>query len=1235
MNMNTRIAPFLKLIVLPGLLLMAPVTRLPAAAGYTLTKLIDNTTPIPDETGTYFTYFNNGSNDVYLTDGTTAVFMNQEFPPGSDGGGTPSDTAVWSISTSGGTPVRIVDTNTLAPGGNGMAFNNVAPVGVGGGMVVFLGSYSIAGSFTGGGGLYAVPVGGGAITTLVDQTTALPSNSRPFNGTAAGGVAVHGSQVLFTSAGGIYFVPVTGGAVTRFGDGSTPLEDPAGTMFSPTGTEDDGEEADFGGGIVTFLPSSNDFSAVFAGPATGLTLGSNNLVNNATFIADAITAIPGGSGNFDQQLFSVYTDDSGTPVFYGQPYIGGPGGLYAFVNGAVAVLADTHTTVSGQTSPLGFVTEVGEAAVGGGAAYFYGGYTDSSGNAVNGIFTVPVVGGTVTTVVDSNDTIPGLPSGDDFSTPQITYGGVGAGKIVFSGGFYDPQTSTDIFGIYLATPGGGGSSGTTNMLTLSNRTGGNTGPVTVTATLVSGASLVSGATVTLEASGQPNIAGGAATVDASGTSLTSIIDLSGKALGTYDFVITNPDGTTITQPASFTIEAATGPQVYSDFLGRFFLRAGKAQPYVILVGNSGDTDAASVPVFVSYPNYFTCQLTSPLVALPPPTGANSGFDLTQMPLTYTNGSTQDVLPLIVPHIPAHGIVFLQVLFTVPDVPMYAHNAFEVDVSTGEPLLDAETGMPATGETADSAAADGEHIDSGSAGTGVTCAASIFNTIIDCLSTVSPQLKLLTCAPGLILAAENGYLGTQSDSATDVNSAIAYGQAGAGAGLAIANCIAQKLGTSIVPGFGNVVNGIQCALDLYLLYTNCIKPPFRFPGQDIVSGDPNDLDGSVGDGSASHYLTGAQPLRYIVSFENEDTASAPAQSVTITNPLDANIDLSTFSLGPIAFGATLLNPPAGSQSYTATVDLRPTTDLLVKVTAALNTSSRMLTYSFQSLDPSTNEPPTDPTVGFLPPDVNAPEGDGFVIYYANSVAGAATGTAINDQASIVFDVNAAIATPTWTNTIDNAAPVSKISALPKKEKVAQIPLHLISSDVGSGVSYYNIYASEDGGAFQALVKNTAGPTITFTGVTGHSYAFFSQAVDGAGNVEPLKTAAEASTKIRGADLIGGWKGEVNETTTASGRVKLTGKLKITNQSPLTATSAGSIVRFYLSADGTFAASDPVVGKDVPFDALAAGADVKLPIKLKLPAGTAASGMYLIAVIDPEKTVPEADTTNNTIVYGPLP
>ena len=374
----------------------------------------------------------------------------------------------------------------------------------------------------------------------------------------------------------------------------------------------------------------------------------------------------------------------------------------------------------------------------------------------------------------------------------------------------------------------------------------------------------------------------------------------------------------------------------------------------------------------------------------------------------------------------------------------------------------------------------------------------------------------------------------------------------------------------------------------------------------------------------------------MEFENVAAATLAAQRVVVTDQLDtANLDLSTFSLGLISFGDTVLTPPAGSQTYADTVDLRPATDALVQVDATLDTASGLLTYTFQTLDPATGLPPLDPTPGFLPPDTAPPAGSGFIDYAVQPKSGLATGTVINNQASVFFDNNPVIDTPTWTNTLDNTAPVSTLKKLAKTSATSKLKLKLHGSDAGAGVQDYDVYVSEDGGDFQMLLSHQAGPKAIFTATTGHKYAFFARARDAAGNLEPLKTAAETRVKIVGPDLIGAWNA-VNETTTGSGRIKLKGSLSVSNQSPTDATAAGSTVEFYLSADATLDDTDKLIGQGVAFPALSANgsATVKLPT-FKLPTGTAATGMYVIAVIDPAGAVVETDKTNNTVVYGPLP
>jgi streptogramin lyase len=278
------------------------------------------------------------------------------------------------------------------------------------------------------------------------------------------------------------------------------------------------------------------------------------------------------------------------------------------------------------------------------------------------------------------------------------------------------------------------------------------------------------------------------------------------------------------------------------------------------------------------------------------------------------------------------------------------------------------------------------------------------------------------------------------------------------------------------------------------------------GQIVASLDPNDKIGSQGDGT-QQYISGTTPLRYVVYFGNQDNATAPAQQVVITDQLDlTHDDLITFGFGPIAFGSQLLSPPPLQSHFSTTVDLRPSNNLLVAVTANLNSGTGLITWKFTSLDPTTNQPPTDPTAGFLPPG-----GTGSVVFTVVSKQGLPTNTQIQNQATIVFDVNAPINTPLWVNTLDNDPPTSHVLPLPAVENSASFTIQLAGTDVGSGVSDFTIFVSDNGNPFTAWQTTTATSAV-YPGVAGHTYGFFSQARDLAGNVEVLKTQAEATTQV---------------------------------------------------------------------------------------------------------------------------
>jgi hypothetical protein len=307
-----------------------------------------------------------------------------------------------------------------------------------------------------------------------------------------------------------------------------------------------------------------------------------------------------------------------------------------------------------------------------------------------------------------------------------------------------------------------------------------------------------------------------------------------------------------------------------------------------------------------------------------------------------------------------------------------------------------------------------------------------------------------------------------------------------------------------------------------------KDPLPFPDETdpsagtIVSGgytggsiDPNDKTGSTGDQSTSRFVRATVPLPYTVYFENEATATLPAANVIVTDQLDpTKFNLKSLTLGYIYFGSNVIAVPFNLNSYNTVYKI--SSSLEVRIQGSLNTTTGLLKWTFTSLDPTTGQPPTDPTVGFLPPDTNGLVGQGSVSYNVMPLTGQATGAQVTNTAQVVFDANAAIVTPTWMNTLDADPPVSKVSALPastaKTGTTTPFSVSWSGTDKGSGIATYNVYVSDNGGAFTLFQSGVKTTSATYTGQTSHTYGFYSIATDGAGNVESSKTSAEAATTV---------------------------------------------------------------------------------------------------------------------------
>lgn len=371
-------------------------------------------------------------------------------------------------------------------------------------------------------------------------------------------------------------------------------------------------------------------------------------------------------------------------------------------------------------------------------------------------------------------------------------------------------------------------------------------------------------------------------------------------------------------------------------------------------------------------------------------------------------------------------------------------------------------------------------------------------------------------------------------------------------------------------------------------------------QSIFTGasfDPNAKSGVVGYGAAGWIPN--QALTYSINFSNESTATAPAQTVTVTDALNAAVlNLSTLSLGPINVGGTLVTPNSGSLAamgtYSTALDLRPTTSLIVDITAALNSATNVLTWTFTSIDPATGQPTTNPLAGFLPP------GAGGSVSFTVAPTAPATGTQITNTATVVFDANAPINTQNWINTIDNTPPVSHVSALSATSTCPAFRVSWSGSDVGSGLQGFTIYVSDSGAPYTAWLSNTTAASGDYMGAAGHAYSFYSIATDLVGNLEGAKTTAEASTSVTASGPCGApsLSGQLSNVVQSGTTVTATLTLSNTGFTAAQAVNINQITFRTLSGSGAVTLASPTLpAAEGP---LAIGASMTVPLTLNVPA-----------------------------------
>lgn len=190
-------------------------------------------------------------------------------------------------------------------------------------------------------------------------------------------------------------------------------------------------------------------------------------------------------------------------------------------------------------------------------------------------------------------------------------------------------------------------------------------------------------------------------------------------------------------------------------------------------------------------------------------------------------------------------------------------------------------------------------------------------------------------------------------------------------------------------------------------------------------DPNDLVPPAGTG-ARNFLRGDRPFAYRLNFENDRTATAPAQVVELRVPVPAELDLATLEFTSVGFGDVAIPIPPGSRRFEHTESV-VFQDVAFETLVELfvNDGTREIHARFSSVVPETGLPPGVET-GFLPPEDGTGRGQGHVGYVIQSLPGLADGTEIRSVGFVTFDRLAG--GPTFrTDLVDPHDPASAPSA----------------------------------------------------------------------------------------------------------------------------------------------------------------------------------------------------------------
>lgn len=631
------------------------------------------------------------------------------------------------------------------------------------------------------------------------------------------------------------------------------------------------------------------------------------------------------------------------------------------------------------------------------------------------------------------------------------------------------------------------------------KVGGNTGRVTLTA-VGFGFTLSSQFRLT---NGVANIAGSNIVVSPDGKEITATFDMNGKGIGDWDVSVSNASGVK-TLAKSFSLVAGISPDIKVEIIGLDRIRRNTFQKFSVNVQNTGNIDAKGIPVYVILEGDSSAQIRTNFEFVKP--DEDPIYDASRPYFVFDSIAGKPTQGLIYP-------IFLDRLG--------GNNSQELifEINTQNDLrFSASVGSSFHGSNGIREEIQDDIVD---------CVKGVLDIALSVLGKNKPGKN--ECINSVATNSLENWVELNEPAATTKEKLVKVGNIGWNFTKMGVNCFgyqlfnsvsAKSLPTAILKiGLGLLIiaTEIDDRLDAGMSLHSCNNLLFdrhSFSLKNIRAVNSLDPNEKIGPSSNSNntFIRGDSHSTYRILFENISTATAPAQTVTIIDTLDSDaLDLATFQLQSFGFGDKALNIPSGLSSYTTTVDLRPANDLIVRVDTKLDKLRGILKWNFISLDPVTLEVTGDPIAGFLPPNVNKGEGEGFISYSLQPKPDLATGAEIRNRAFIYFDNNEPIITNIYSNLIDKAKPTSKVGSVAEIID-NKLTISWSGADPHSGIRSYDIYMARDDEPFQLWLYDVSFTEVNFRAAKDTIYSFYAIAKDFSGNEENAKTAAEASSSI---------------------------------------------------------------------------------------------------------------------------